>query len=371
MPADPSLVALYLEEHANARTTDGGYAFSPTTLSRWVASLNQVCRAGGASAPGQHPGVKAALSAIRRTRAQPSKRREPLLLADLATVVDTIRRSAGRLRAGRIVACRDVAVLTAGFFGGFRRSELSALRLTDIGYDTADGLHVRIRQSKTDQEARGQVKALPFTDTPQLCPVCAMLGWIQLVKAWDRHGRAGLMRVLRAPDFDPEEGHVCSRNHPALADGQLAVRHNTGSVFRGVHRAGTLQDGLSGHAINNLIQDRAQQTGIDAGRVANMGGHSLRAGLVTEAYRAGASAEEIARQTGHESLSVLAGYRREHAPLAGNAVTRLTGQPTAGSPKRAAGETGTGDSDGAEVVDAGADDAGDADEHTSGRGDRG
>jgi integrase len=173
----PGLVALYLEEHANACTGDGEYAFSPATLARWVASLNQMCRAGGAPAPGQHPGVKAALSAIRRTRAKPSTRREPLLLTDLATIVGTIRMSAGRLRTGRIVGCRDAAVLTARFFGGFRRSELSALRLSDIGYDDGDGLHVRLRSSKTDQEARGQVKALPFTDAPQLCPVCAMLQW--------------------------------------------------------------------------------------------------------------------------------------------------------------------------------------------------
>ncbi len=53
------------------------------------------------------------------------------------------------------------------------------------------------------------------------------------------------------------------------------------------------------------------------------GGHSLRAGFVTEAFRAGADAHAIMRQTGHRSPVMLEVYAREHAPLVGNAVTRL------------------------------------------------
>ena len=54
-----------------------------------------------------------------------------------------------------------------------------------------------------------------------------------------------------------------------------------------------------------------------------MGGHSLRAGFVTEPFRAGADAHAIMRQTGHRSPVLLEVYAREHAPLVGNAVTRL------------------------------------------------
>lgn len=345
LPADPSLVALYLEEHASMLSNDGGYAFSPSTLSRWIASLNQICRAAGDVAPGENPKVRTTLSAIRRTRAQPPRRREPLLLGDLTVITAQIRASAGRLRAGRIAARRDIAIMMAGFFGGFRRSELSALRLTDVAYDRDDGLHVWVRQSKTDQEAQGQVKALPFTDDPGTCPVCAVLQWLQLVQAWDQRGRSGVMKVLRNPDLSPGEGHVCTPDHPALTGHTLAGHQNNGMLLRGVHRSGSLREGgLSGHAINTLVQRRAKDAGIPSERVARMGGHSLRAGLVTEAYRAGATAEEIARQTGHRSLSVLAGYRREHAPLQGNAVTRLAHQiTTAGTTASSTGaDTATG-----------------------------
>jgi integrase len=54
-----------------------------------------------------------------------------------------------------------------------------------------------------------------------------------------------------------------------------------------------------------------------------LGGHSLRAGFVTEAFRAGADAHSIMRQTGHRDPKMLEVYAREHAPLVGNAVTRL------------------------------------------------
>ena len=60
-----------------------------------------------------------------------------------------------------------------------------------------------------------------------------------------------------------------------------------------------------------------------AAQVDKLGGHSLRAGFVTEAFRQGADAHAIMRQTGHRSPVMLEVYAREHAPLVGNAVTRL------------------------------------------------
>ena len=57
--------------------------------------------------------------------------------------------------------------------------------------------------------------------------------------------------------------------------------------------------------------------------VAQLGGHSLRLGFVTEAFRQGADARAVMGQTGHRSPAMLEVYAREHAPLVGNAVTRL------------------------------------------------
>jgi integrase len=72
-----------------------------------------------------------------------------------------------------------------------------------------------------------------------------------------------------------------------------------------------------------MIRRRAEQAGFGPVQVQLLGGHSLRAGFVTEAFRAGADAHAIMRQTGHRSPAMLEVYARELAPLMGNAVTRI------------------------------------------------
>jgi hypothetical protein len=58
---------------------------------------------------------------------------------------------------------------------------------------------------------------------------------------------------------------------------------------------------MSGDAIAGMIQRRAAAARFTPAQVAQLGGHSLRAGFVTEAFRAGADAHAIMRQTGHRS----------------------------------------------------------------------
>ena len=80
---------------------------------------------------------------------------------------------------------------------------------------------------------------------------------------------------------------------------------------------------MTGHAVNEMIKRRADQAGFTPAQTQLMGGHSLRSGFVTEAFRAGADAHSIMRQTGHRSPGMLEVYARENAPLTGNAVTRI------------------------------------------------
>ena len=65
----------------------------------------------------------------------------------------------------------------------------------------SDGLHVRIRRSKTDQEAAGVVRALPYGRDPVTCPPCAWTRWRELLHACDTakdgEQRRAVMRVLR------------------------------------------------------------------------------------------------------------------------------------------------------------------------------
>ena len=96
------------------------------------------------------------------------------------------------------------------------------------------------------------------------------------------------------------------------------------ALFPRVHATGAVgAAAMTGHAVNEMIHRRATAAGFTPTQVDKLGGHSLRAGFVTEAFRQGADAHAIMRQTGHRSPVMLEVYAREHAPLVGNAVTRL------------------------------------------------
>lgn len=211
---------------------------------------------------------------------------------------------------------RDSAILLLGFAGAYRRSELSDLQCGDVTLHRLDGLHIRMRKSKTDQEGRGAVKALPYTDSHETCPPCAYVRWIQVVAAYDTGGRPSVIRLLRKRE--PFTDHVCRGGVP-----HTAAR---APLFRAVAKNGNLGAtplSGSGSGIHKTIRRRAEHAGYDPTTLTKLGGHSLRAGFVTQATRNGAEGSAIARQTGHASLDSVEVYRREHAPLVGNAVTSI------------------------------------------------
>jgi integrase len=295
-----------------------------------VSSINQFHTAAGLDAPGRAEVVRRALSGVRRIRATPPNRRAPLLLDDIRCLLTPLAASAGDWPAG-VAARRDMALLLMGFAGAHRRSELVAMTLADVALHPTDGLHVRLRSSKTDQEARGQVKALPYGRDPVTCPPCAYVRWREVLHAWDTApvgaGRRAVMPVLRRQaamdgggggEEDDVRLHCCRTTRlPEPVDHGRAV-------FPTVHKTGAIGPGaMSGDAVNEMIRRRADQAGFTPAQTQQMGGHSLRSGFVTEAFRAGADAHSIMRQTGHRSPVMLEVYAREHAPLMGNAVTRL------------------------------------------------
>jgi len=330
LPAPPAVIAHYVTEAAAEQTGVGKWRYAPATLTRWVSSINQVHTAAGLDAPGRSEVVRRALSGIRRIRATPPNRRAPLLLADIRTLMTCIGETAAGWPAG-VGARRDMAVLLMGFAGAHRRGELTALTLADITLHSTDGVHVRLRTSKTDQEAHGTVKALPYGRDPVTCPPCAYVRWRQVLQAWDTTDpdgrRRAVMTVLRR-----QTAALSSGGDDGESDPQHCCRgarfHEPGdparALFPSVHATGAIgPHAMTGHAINEMIRRRAAAAGFTAAQVARLGGHSLRAGFVTEAFRAGADAHAIMRQTGHRSPAMLEVYAREHAPLVGNAVTRL------------------------------------------------
>ncbi|MCD2140860.1 site-specific integrase [Rhodococcus pyridinivorans] len=317
LPAHPLTVAAYLHEAAATVTEAGERAYSPATLARWVAGIGYHHRRAGHPAPGTDELVTATLSGIRRDYAaageRPRSPRAPLLTADIVTIVEKMRADCAGW-AAEVLERRDSAIFLLGFAGAFRRSELVALACSDVSLHRLDGLHVRLRKTKTDQEGRGSIRALPFTHSHASCPPCAWLRWAQVVAAFDAGGRPAVIRLLRTAE--PFDTHVCRGSRPRMVPAS--------PLLRSISKNGNLSDTpLSGAAVHKAIRRRAAQAGYDPDTVQQLGGHSLRAGFVTQAFRNGASAHAIMRQTGHTTPAMLETYAREHAPLIGNAVTDL------------------------------------------------
>ena len=331
LPASPMVVAAYLTAAAEERKPDGRPRFGAASLSRWASSLNQIHTAAGFPAPGRSEVVRRALSGVRRRRKVPPKRRSPLLLADVRTLLDAMRPSM-LVWPAAMAAHRDTALLLMGFAGAHRRSELTALHISDVTVHPADGLHVRVRSSKTDQEGQGIVRALPYGRNPQTCPPCALVRWRRLLLAYvvDDGGRRAAIAQLNKRGLSTE--HVCrSVDDPTAAavdinaDGQKSTAGDGGGgerwLFPTVHKTGRPSKVMTGDAVAMMIQRRAAAAGFTAAQVDLLGGHSLRSGFVTEAFRAGA--HSIMRQTGHKDRKMLEVYAREFAPLVGNAVLKL------------------------------------------------
>lgn len=318
VPAHPLVVAAYLTAAAAEQSPAGEWRYRASTLTRWASSINQFHTAAGLDPPGRAEVVRRALAGIRRLRAEPPRRRAPLLLDDVKTLLISLR-PAYMAWPTAVAARRDAALLLLGFGTAARRSELVGLTVADVTVHTADGLHVRIARSKTDQDAEGAVRAVPYGRETLTCAACAVLRWRTLMDAADqdpdRPRPAAMAAARRLPGADRR--HICTDQHPDPADPGRAL-------FPAVHKTGVIYRApMTGHAVNHMLARRAAAAGFTPAQVARLGGHSLRSGFVTQAFRAGADAHAILRQTGHRNPAMLEVYAREHAPLVNNAVTKL------------------------------------------------
>lgn len=253
VPATDAMVAEYLAAHSEI--------LSVAALERRLASLSKAHATLGLVSPTRSHLVKTALRGIRRCHGSPARQAAPLMWDDLAAIVASMGES--------LKDRRDRALILMGFFGAFRRSELCAVNCNDLEFGP-DGILVRLRRSKTDQERRGRIVSIG-ADQSGCCSVSAMRAW------------------LSAGSIDQ------------------------GPVFRSVSRHGRLSSRtLSPEAVNLIIKLRVKAIGLDPTRYS---GHSLRAGFVTNAAYAGLPTWRIRAQTGHKSDAILGRYIRHESEM--------------------------------------------------------
>jgi integrase len=279
LPATADRIAAYIAAYAGT--------LAVATITRRIATLSKAHQAMGGENPCQSALVKATLQGLRRKHGTAQKQAKALTRDDLFTLLDAMGES--------LKDARDRALLLIGFAGGFRRSELVGLDVTDIE-PVRQGIIITLRHSKTDQEGAGRKIGIPHGRTRH-CPVAALTDWLArsaitrsaIFRPINRHGQI-------QPGVNPSEG-------------------STGSCED--HATTMKPERLSGDAVSEIIRERLTAIGIDPD---GYSGHSLRAGFATSAAQAGASTLKIRAQTGHTSDAMLARYVRDGELFVGNAA---------------------------------------------------
>jgi integrase len=264
LPADEPMAIRYLLAHADSH--------NPRTLALRLTALSQWHLHQGFPDPAATPTVRKTLAGIGRVHGAPRKRAKALPVEDLQRIV------AALAQVDTLKALRDNALLQLGFFGAFRRSELAAIRVEDLVWET-EGLLVTLPRSKTDQSGQGIVKAIPYGEGA-CCPARALRAWLD---------RAGLA---------------------------------AGPVFRSVNQWGDVgATALHASSINAILASAASLAGL--AYVPELSSHSLRRGMATSAHRAGAGFQDIKRQGGWCHDGTVQGYIEEAGRFQDNAAGTL------------------------------------------------
>jgi integrase len=173
---------------------------------------------------------------------------------------------------------RDRAILTVGWVGAFRRSEIVSLDVSDLEF-FPEGATATLRKSKTDQEGKGITKGLPFSGNASVCPVRSLRAWLEA---------SGIAQ---------------------------------GPVFRPMTRTGTIRPvRLSGEAVAKIVKRACKNADLDPEMFS---GHSLRSGFATTAALQGVSLDDIMDQTGHKDRATARGYVQRATVFTRNAAKGL------------------------------------------------
>ncbi len=261
LPARPETVCAYLAARARRHKV--------STIRRRLTVIGKVHRIRGVQNPLDDMRVKQTWRGILRQHRTVEAQKSPALLRDLQAISGALDKS--------LAGIRDRAIILLGFAGAMRRSELVALDVSSME-QAEEGLVVYIARSKTDQSGAGRKIGVPFGQNPLTCPVRAVLEWLKVSQI---SGEA---------------------------------------LFRKVNRHGRLEGKrLSAHAVALIVKRVFQLIGKAP---ASFSGHSLRAGLATQAAMSGASERAIQNQTGHRSLTVLRKYIRDGSLFRDNAAKK-------------------------------------------------
>ena len=132
-----------------------------------------------------------------------------------------------------------------------------------------EGVKILIKRSKTDQFGEGIIKAIPYFENQEFCPVIAFK-------------------------------NILSSN---------SNRESDDRIFK-----------ISDKSVAFIIKKYAEKAGLDASKYA---GHSLRSGFATTAAEFGAEERNIMAMTGHKTTQMVRRYIKEANLFKNNALNKI------------------------------------------------
>jgi site-specific recombinase XerD len=267
LPSEPKVVSLYLTYLSTKEV-------KMSTLKRRLVSIGVIHKLKGYYLDTKHPSIIENIMGIKRRKGSIQKGKKPLLINYLKQVINTIDKEKNQ----EIKKLRDRSIILIGFSGGFRRNEIVSLDYDDLDF-VQEGLKINLKRSKTDQFGDGSIKALPYFENSQYCPVVSILKWIEISKI------------------------------------------NSGALFRRFTKGSKLSNNrLSDQTVALLIKEYLKLAGIDN---KNFSGHSLRSGFATSAADAGVEERNIMAMTGHKSTEMVRRYIKDANLFKNNALNKI------------------------------------------------
>jgi len=271
----------YLDKEKIGPLDSQRYRYRSGTIARRISGIVWAHALANIKSP-VTPRISKMLHAIRVRRSkrndkeigeEQTKMAAPLLLDDLAKISIWAR------KCGTPLASRNLALVLVGWACAMRRSEIADLHHDDISSLSEEGFLLTIRHSKADQTGAGVRMPVSTEDDPSICAVRALREWFEI------RGN------------DPGPLFPCN------------------GWEKQMRRLGDKQ-------VNRIVIACAKQAGASPSfKNTDFSAHSLRAGLITEAIRAGQSDHDVMERSRHKTHQVFMRYVRMDQTVKKNVVT--------------------------------------------------
>ncbi len=254
LPTEPRILSIYLTHLAKS--------FKYSTLKRRIASIKVVHKIKGHYLDTNHPIIMENLLGIKRINGSYQTPKKPLLINSLKLIIKAIDEKEKK----EFKKIRNKSLILLGFAGGFRRSELVNVEYEDLEL-VEEGLKIFIKRSKTDQAGEGSLKAIPYFDNQEYCPVTNLKDWIKYANI------------------------------------------KKGKIYN-----------ISDKSVSLIIKKYALLAELNPNLY---GGHSLRSGFATSAAESGVEERNIMAMTGHKTSQMVRRYIHEANLFKNNALNKM------------------------------------------------